>query len=564
MSAHYYLRQVLTSTLATTILATSIAPTTLYAQNALGMKTQTASVLQPGLAQVYAQNNDYAFWYGNRSNEMRLQQLIQFLPLIEAHGLKVNDYQFQMLLSLKDTQPEVFEIEMTTEVLRLLKDVSVGRVNPRSVSNDVKFSQRVFQVDGRVAEFFRNPSLESFNLVAPQHSIYKDLQNILAILNDVNRRGGFQGVRPIQNTVRVGDSHPSISEMKNILNLFGHNLDNSPVFDQAFLQALQEVQVSNLTAPTNSLKPNDSDLWEYFSVSSSRRAQQVELMLEKLRWLPENLGQRYLFVNLANQELTIFDKNLEETSPIKAQKAINGRIDRKTPTMADQISHVILNPTWTVPPGIFAKDKFPKLQSLFRSGGPAAIQSYLASQNFNLVDKVSNQPLDPFTLDWASMTASTAPYKLVQSSGDDNALGVVKFRLAHNKDNIYLHDTNERGLFGLFKRMRSSGCIRVQHPVELAAYLLQGSQWSLDKIEQEVSLAYTGKGKEKWVIPSAEMKLPVYIMPVTAYVKNGRAQFTQDLYKQNLALLNALKKAGYYQPQSSNSFSSQSPEATFN
>lgn len=503
--------------------------------------------LSASLKQLYALNNNQAYWFGSSENEKRTKRFFKSLPYIETHGLKVSDYKFYDIIQSIETSPQATEINFSKEVLRLLKDLNVGRLDPRRVAGDVKYLPRTFKVNEVVFSFLVDPSETTIDALAPQHESYYQLRTLLARLQELNAKGGYTSTVTVPQTLKLGSVHPTIHTMKSILNVYGFNLNETEEFDVEFQDAIKELQKANLTNPTGVIKPKDADTWQFFKVSSFARQQEVEVTLEKMRWLPAQLGEKHIFLNIANQELTVTDPQLELTSPIKLQKAINGRIDRKTPSMADRVTHVVINPKWTVPPGILAKDKLPKLKSLYETGGVEAIYAYLEQQRFSLNSKMDGQPIDLYSVDWYGITAATAPFTIVQSSGYDNALGIMKFTLT-NKYNIYIHDTNERGLFKLFRRLRSSGCIRIQHPVEFAAYLLQGSTWSLDKLQAEVATPDSTGAKEKYVKIAPSMSLPVYTMPITAYQKNERFYFTQDFYKQNAAVVTALKRAGYLKP----------------
>lgn len=543
-----------TSRHALLILAALSVPYSSWAQTAW-MTSTTPNVQNPSpqatltgdLGTIYNSMGASLIWTGHPSNSQRLRRFLEFLPEIERHGLRINDYRFEELYNLMQMYPQQTEHQFTSEVLRLMRDVSVGRLDPRTVHREIKFKKRQFQVDNRALNFINSPSAYTFSALAPQHQMYRDLQETLIRLKDINSRGGIRGIRPPGPTLKLGVSNPTITEMKSLLNILGFNLNTSNEFDYAFDQAIRSIQIASLTKDDGILSSKDPS-WAFFKVSTQEREQEVELLLEKVRWLPEHLGNKYIFLNIASQEISVIDPTLEYSSPLRLQRAIVGRVDRKTPTMADKVVNVVVNPTWTVPPGIFAKDKLPALLEAYSLGGPDGVRNYLADHRFSLMDRTTRQPIDPAYIDWTTVTASDVPFLIVQSPGDDNALGVVKFMLT-NPYNIYLHDTNERGLFKLFQRLRSSGCVRIEHPLEFAAYLLQGSSWDINKLEATVANNKGPGVQQQWVKVAPQMQLPVYMMPLTAYRKDGKTFFAPDRYGQNDALLKALKRAGYYKAQ---------------
>ncbi|MEK6555068.1 MAG: L,D-transpeptidase family protein, partial [Bdellovibrionota bacterium] len=506
--------------------------------------TTPTVVLQGPAAALYNAMGGTALWYGNSTNQQRLNQFIRFLPSIQKHGLRPTDYRFNAIYQTLASDPNAFDIQFTTEVLRLLKDVSVGRLkDPRSVSRDnVKFAPRAFNVDARVVNFFNSPNDRSFETLAPQHKMYQDLVELLARLQAINSRGGYAGIKVLPKMFRVGVIDPIVAEMKSILNVYGFNLYVDNNFDEPLKEALKKMQEANLGLPDGIVSPVNKDVLTFFNVDSFTRAQEVELVMEQIRWLPTYLGDRYLFLNSAVQELTLHDPNLETTSPLRLQKTVNGRVDRATPSLQDEVYQVILNPTWTVPESLVAKDKLPAMRKAFLESGVEGVIAYLDKMRFSLLDRATNMAIDPYSIDWATITgvsispeglpvqsqtisASNLSFKFVQSTGSDNALGVVKFNLK-NPYAIYLHDTNERNLFGkdtqgryiYNNRLKSSGCVRVEHPIELATYLLQGTEWTLDRILATVPQKGQPSGQlPPTVIPLAgSQRVKVYLLPMTA------------------------------------------------
>ncbi len=493
---------------------------------------------------VYQRNGGQPFWI---SNPPHIRALGVFLQTISRHGLKVNDYKFRDILLQFAPNPQLAETLLTEEVLRLAKDVSVGRVDPRTVSPDIKFKPRVFNnVDGAF-NLLTSLSARSFDALAPQHPQYRELLPILQNFMDLNARGGYPALAPSPKTLKVGVADPVVLEIKKRLNVLGYRLNESDFFDEPLRAAIKEVQLASSVEDTGVLNARSKGTWAYFAVDSFARQRQIELTMEKLRWLPSDLGVRHIFVNIANQELSVVDPNLESSAPVRLKKVITGKPTTPTPSMSDRVVNVALNPKWRVPPSIMVGEKIPKLLALYNQGGIPAISSWLASANFRLVDRNDrNIEVDPYSIDWPTVSASNYTFFIVQDSGTDNALGVMKINLG-NAYNIYMHDTDDHSLFAKFKRLLSHGCIRIQNPLELAAYLLEGSReaMSLPELENSVSSGYDLR-EERFLRLAESRKLPVYIMPVTTYARNGRAQFTNDVYDQNAKLLRALKARGYY------------------
>jgi murein L,D-transpeptidase YcbB/YkuD len=196
-----------------------------------------------------------------------------------------------------------------------------------------------------------------------------------------------------------------------------------------------------------------------------------------------------------------------------------GRPYRQTPVFKSQMTYLVLNPTWTVPPTIFREDIVPELR---KNAG------YLATRNIDLFDS-TGKLVDPATVDWR---ARSLPYRLVQRPGTNNALGRVKFMFP-NEHAVYLHDTPSRDLFARDTRAFSSGCIRVEDPLALAEIVL-GRAWSRERIEAEIA-----KGNTQTVF--LERPMPLMLLYWTAEVDAaGTVSFIPDVYERDAAVIKAL------------------------
>lgn len=502
------------------------------------------------LTTIYLPRNFEPIWVNAQGFTPAAQNLRAAIAMLNTHGLPVTDYwpasvEAAFTAPLAPANHLSHEIALSRILLAAATNVSVGRVDPSSVASDIKFEQRSFVGFDKIHQAILAQRFDTlWDELAPKHEHYIKLKQVLARLRATEAAGGFGAIRPATSTLQVGSTSPLVRELKNRARLMGYqitNIDN--VFDSQLEFAVKDIQKANLTAATGKLSRTDKGSWEFFSVTSARRIQQVELNMEKLRWLPTTLERRHILVNLATQEARLIDPNL--TNPnLMLQGVINGRPERKTPSMRDEIKSVVMNPTWTVPETVFAQDKLPAIRKI-QGLGPIAIRSWFAEKGFKVVR--SSAELDPASIDWLNMSATRPSVYLVQQPSYDNALGVVKF-LMGNPWAIYMHDTNERNLFtAKSNRQLSSGCVRLPKPIDFAEYLLQGTQWNRANIEALVAKPGEIKDKQTYVTLAKEARLPVYIISLTARLgDDGVMRFTQDHYLQNLALLNKLKASGYY------------------
>ncbi|HKI06457.1 MAG TPA: L,D-transpeptidase family protein, partial [Thermoanaerobaculia bacterium] len=241
---------------------------------------------------------------------------------------------------------------------------------------------------------------------------------------------------------------------------------------------------------------------EALNVPAADRVRQIEINLDRWRWLPSDLGERHVMVNIAGFALDV----IEAGKPALSMRIVAGKPTSRTPMFTGTMTHLVLNPYWNVPAGILKKEIRPRL---------AREPGYLAKQNMEMLPggRVRQRP------------------------GPNNALGKVKF-LFPNRFDVYLHDTPSRSLFSRSQRTFSHGCIRVEKPLELAEYLLkEDPAWTPAKIQKALA-----KGSESWVkIPNP---LPVHLAYWTAWVDDaGVTQFRKDVYGRDKPLLDSLAGA---------------------
>lgn len=236
---------------------------------------------------------------------------------------------------------------------------------------------------------------------------------------------------------------------------------------------------------------------------------------DRYKLLPAKMPQRYLWVNLPSYYMRL----IEDDTVRLVSKIICGRQKTRTPLLNSAISEMITYPQWTVPQSIIVKEMLPAAKK---------DPGYFARKGFSLLDSEGNE-VDPYSVEWAKYNKGI-PYRVVQGSGDANALGILKFNFG-NKYAVYLHDTNQRSLFGLSSRSLSHGCVRVQNWKDLM----------LDILEHDSVRAVSGRyvpadsvrnwlgRKERKIIP-VRNRLPLFIRYFTCEAKDGKLVFYDDIY----------------------------------
>jgi murein L,D-transpeptidase YcbB/YkuD len=250
----------------------------------------------------------------------------------------------------------------------------------------------------------------------------------------------------------------------------------------------------------------------------SARIDQLRVNLERVRWVFRDLDPRFLLVNIARFRVLL----LEDRAVRWSTRAVVGRPFRQTPVFRATMTHMELNPTWTVPPTILEEDLIPDLRR-----DPAE----LARRHMQVID-YSGRPIDPVTIDWQSVDAQRFPYLVRQAPGPYNPLGRIKF-MYPNPYQVYMHDTPERQLFRQARRSFSSGCIRIERPLELARLLLEGNEDELGRLEEALDSGVTT------AIPLSR-PIPVLTLYGTAVPEEDGIHFAGDVYQRDPQVLRAL------------------------
>lgn len=255
------------------------------------------------------------------------------------------------------------------------------------------------------------------------------------------------------------------------------------------------------------------------------RIRKIKVNLERWRWTPHNLGNRYILVNIADYSLTV----VEEGRKVMDMRVVVGRDYRKTPVFNDRLRYIVINPFWNVPRRIAVKDILPKIKE---------DRVYLDRNNFSILSGWGRSAciIDPQSIDWPAASARSFRYRLRQDPGPANPLGRIKFMFP-NKFAVYLHDTPSKRLFGLKRRGYSSGCIRIEKPIDLAEYVLRDQAcWSRENLLKAID---TGR---RLVLP-VKAEIDIHIMYWTAWVdRKGDLQFRKDIYERDRPLSDALNK----------------------
>ena len=255
--------------------------------------------------------------------------------------------------------------------------------------------------------------------------------------------------------IRPGDTDPRVAQMRARLGAVGFSagLGTSPVYDEALVGLVKLFQESNGLSADGAVGPRTVAV---MNRSSRDQLQQVLVNLERERWLNIPRGNRHILVNIAAFVAQVYDDGV----PVFETRTVVGSGQHHTPEFSDEMTHMVVNPSWHVPVSIIGKEYLPQLQRNNTAMNQQGIQIFYKGRQ-----------IDPTLVDFTQFTAGNFPVTMRQPPGAGNALGKVKF-LFPNKFDIYLHDTPSKSLFQKSQRDFSHGCVRVQRPMDLAYLLL--------------------------------------------------------------------------------------------
>lgn len=456
-------------------------------------------------------------------NQNTALQLLNEIQNADEEGLNPRDYHVEKLRQLSGVHltgqdKAEYDMLLTDAFLLYASHLFSGKVNPETIDAQWHVTRR----EGDPVELL-NRALASGKIdkaiqsALPKHKIYSDLKNALKTYRAIGFVRQWLNIKGTSIKVAMEDERiPEIRERLFVLgDLKDRRAENEKLFDDSLLQALKNFQRRHGLQDDGEIGPlTTSEL----NVSIEQRIKQIEANLERWRWLPQDFGNYYLLINIADFNLSVIKHGLQ----VQNHKIIVGKPYRKTPVFSAQMQYLVFNPTWTVPPGIVRADVLP---------GARKDTAYLENKKLIVFDSNGNA-VRPDNIDWNGDRAKSFIFR--QPPGPDNALGVVKFMFP-NKFHVYLHDTPSKELFDKSERAFSSGCIRVQDAISLAEYLLNDpGNWSREQINRIVAtkISKTVQLKEQ---PN------VHLLYWTAWVDSSRCiNFRKDIYKRDEPLIEAL------------------------
>jgi len=462
-------------------------------------------------------------WIDDRLPRPQMNALIRAVHAADREGLDPELYSASLLdrrnedaskgfltkRGFNPTEAVAMDVWLTWLYMKLASDLSDGVSDLAHADPKWKIQLESFNPLARLETALRdNRVAESLFELTPTNPDYRALQRTLAEYRRQVAGGGWPAV-PANLRIKSGQSSPQASALARRLTASGDYSGkvlaggHPSTYNPELQEAVKRFQRRHGLADDGVA---GAALAAELNVPLDARLRQIELNMERWRWLPRDLGERYILVNIPDMRLDVWDHG---TIPV-SMRVVVGKPDTQTPIFNDTMTYIVFAPYWNVPTDIAKNETLPEV---VRDPG------FLNRMNMAVVDTEGNE-VDPASID----LENPASYRFRQRPGTSNALGLVKFMFP-NQFNVYLHDTPADSLFARASRSFSHGCVRLEQPEKLAAYVLRDQpEWTPERISEAMQGAQEHHVKLK-------VPIPVYLGYWTARVApDGVVQFRKDVY----------------------------------
>ena len=488
----------------------------------------STQLIAPAVVQYFYNQTSYQpIWSNARSWNAITDSLLVFVQKSQYYGLIKEDYQYNLLMSLKSELDNdslklapVYswaraEILFTDALVHIFQDIKQGRLQHDSLT--------WINLPSKRKEFFM-PLIQTFMASA-------DLKEIAADLEPAHK--GYQALKKALEPFVVSmntkqytyiqypykDSILFIKKFEQRMKEAGLIANASTSLDSNGLASLvSKYQESNQLKVTGKISGalvnliNNTDLEKFYRVA---------ITLDKFKQMQDAFPNKYIMVNLPAYQLRVWDNDIIALE----SKVIIGKTATPTPHITSAISNLVIYPTWTVPNSIIIAELLPGLKK-----NPG----HLAKKGLGLYT-YKGEPVNPDSIDWTKYSKNI-PYLVRQSSGNNNALGIIKFNFSNPYD-VYLHDTNQRYLFKNKNRSLSHGCVRVEEWQKLAFFIARNDSIYNDNVNSyNTDSLLQWLGEKTYRIVGIKKKLPLYILYFSVEPLDGKLVFFEDVYGEDKAI----------------------------
>jgi len=462
-------------------------------------------------------------WLGGRRVNSQALTLLTSLRDARHEGLDPAEYPIDELEqqivkashSASSKELAWLDAKLTYTFFEYAAHLHRGRLNPKRISPAWQVAARKLDWAPLLEEALAHKDICGvLTKLTPALPEYAALRKALGVYYRIAEEGGWPPV-PDSHPLKEGDRGEAVNLLRKSLARQGDLISPAPgnqLFDEGLTNAVRAFEERN-GLPMDGVA--DPVMLSVLNTPVETLIRQIELNLERLRWLPDDLGKRHLLVNIPDYRLEL----VEDGQTILQMRVVVGKKENPTPVFSDQMTYLTFNPFWNIPESIAIKETVPLLRKDDGYAEKHGIQVMMKGHNEEVVDASD--------IGWKEVDQDSKafPYLLRQRPGPGNALGRVKFMFP-NQFNVYLHDTPTRHLFKATERDYSHGCVRVEHPAQLAEYLLKDKPgWDADRIQNEMEA-------EEEMSVTLVKPLPVHIVYWSVWVgETGKLQRRPDIYE---------------------------------
>jgi len=429
-----------------------------------------------------------------------------------------------------------FDVALTVCTMRFISDLRIGRINPRHF----KFGLSVEQKKYDLVEFIRNRLLSAADLsalldtVEPPFAGYRRTQAALIRYTELVRKDDGEKLPVPEKAINIGEPYSGVPRLIRFLTTVGDlpadakMSPDSSVYDSSLADAVKRFQRRHGLSDDGRL---GAETVKQMNVPLSERVRQLQLALERWRWLPSEFSSPPIVVNIPDFRLRALDDKNQIALDMRV--VVGKSMRTQTPVFSRDMTYVVLRPYWNVPPSILRGEILPAIQ---RDG------TYLGRKRYEVTNRAGDVITSGEVSESVMSDLKAGRLSVRQKPGPANALGLVKLMFP-NEHNVYLHSTPAPELFSRTRRDFSHGCIRVEKPAELAAWALRNNpDWTVDRVRKSME-----EGSDN-VTVTLKQPVPVFIVYATALAyENGEVHFYHDIYGHDAKLTQALAK-GYPYP----------------
>jgi murein L,D-transpeptidase YcbB/YkuD len=484
------------------------------------------------LRSFYVERNMRPAWTSGRGSNGEARDLAEVISRSDGEALDPENYgatNLNQRLSEKTTDPSALaELDLlcTIAALHYMSDMFDGRISPRALDAKWVTTPRQSDLDSLLSDALDHGSVKQALVdLEPEHDQYRKLRDARARYAKIVADGGWPEL-PAGSSLKKDERDPRVAVLRKRLVASGDlsakhsNAADADLFDADLVQAVERIQRRYGKNPDGVVGETERAA---LNISAEERLRQIELNMERWRWLPKSFGDQYVLVNVPEYLLRVMDQGKQALE----MRVVVGKVDDPTPVFSDSLKYIVINPDWNVPDSIVLDEIIPAMQE---------DPEYLLKNHMRIFTsrKKDAEEIDADSIDWSD-SSSTNRIFVRQDPGEENSLGRVKFMFPNQFD-IYLHGTPAGHLFALEDRGFSHGCVRVEDPVALASYLLRGQEEG----DPERIRAMIESGETQTL--HLEHPMPVHIVYFTAFVEeDGAVGFREDIYGIDRELIEELR-----------------------